>query len=165
MKNIIEILAPNAAIQNAISPLIGKSCCRQKVGEMRSLSMGFGAKVPHGTSNLSSDFYGEWEIGTYTAAWRVVNGGSILCGSDDSGATDEELDMRLNKIGFGNLTAINIIMPFDIRVMFDSGIYVEFLVCTAENDEIFHVFGPQDLYIEWSVQNGWKIGKSNTPWE
>ena len=46
--------------------------------------MGFGARIQHGKPGLKDDYKGEWELGTYGCAWRVIGDGKILCGSDDS---------------------------------------------------------------------------------
>jgi hypothetical protein len=148
-------------VQSAIADLIGKTCCRQRVGRMRSLSIGFGDKIPHGKSRLADDFYGEWEIGTYSAAWRVVHKETILCGSQDIVDSLSELDERLSKIVFGRIKEISSISKFDIRVYFDGETCLDFLGAASEEDELFHIFCPGNLYVEYSISGGWKIGKSN----
>lgn len=161
--NHFELTLDDVVVKNIIN-LIGKVCCRQRIGRGRSLSIGFGERVFHGKSNMPDDFYGEWEIGTYTASWRVVQKDIILCGSQDVVDEDAELDQLLNTILLGRVAAITNIGKLDIRVDMDNGIHIDFLGCSTEDDEMFHIFGPENLYIEYSVKEAWKIGKSNKPW-
>lgn len=151
-------------MQEAISGMIGKACCRQRVGRMHSLSIGFGERIFHGKSNLPDTFYGEWEIGTYSTAWRVIQNVKILCGSQDTDESISDLDERLNTIGLGRIIAVHAISRFDIRIAFDGDTIIDFLGSISDDDEIFHIFGPNNLYIEYSVCDGWKVGKSNEPW-
>ena len=129
------------------------------------MSIGFGKKVFHGKEKLQDLFYGEWEMGTYYTAWRVIQYGEILCGSQDSEHSTNDLDKRLKSIAFGSVTAIYSISIFDIRIEFDIGICIEVLGSISDDDEIFHIFGPNDIYIEYKIRNGWKVGKSNEPWQ
>lgn len=143
---------------------IGEECCRQRVGGMRELSIELGKKVAHGRNLLDDYFYGEWKIGSYMSTWRIFEDGNLICAGQDDVDSIEELDKRLSSIKFGRLTSITNILPFDIRVSFDSGIQIDFLICTNEDDDAFHIMGPDHLCMTWSLMHGWKIGKSNEPW-
>ncbi len=154
----------NPSVQNKISLLIGKTCCRQRVGDMHSLSLGFGAKIPHKKNNLPDGFYGEWEIGTYMSSWRIILDERIICASQDDVESIAELNDKLRLIQFGKIISIDNIGFFDVRVTFSGGLYVEFIICSVEQDEAFHIIGPNDLYIEWSLKHHWKIGDLNKPW-
>jgi hypothetical protein len=127
---------------------------------MRSLSVGFGDKVFHGRDDLPDGHYGEWEIGTYWPCWRVVSGHKILCGSQDPVESIQELDERLQVLVLGKFVGVSALSEFDIRVDLDNGIHIEFFGITADDDELFHVFGPNRLYVEFSTTNKWKIGRS-----
>lgn len=151
-------------IENLIKNLIGKNCCRKKAGRMNSLSLGFGDKLFHGKSNISDTYYGEWEIGTYIASWRIAQSGRILCGSQDDVESHDELDKKLRNIPIGKIFSISLLTQFDIRVELESDMCVDFLSVTSEEDEIFHVFCPEKKYVEYSVKDGWKAGESNKPW-
>lgn len=159
----LDLSIDNAAVM-AIQGLIGKVCCRQRVGRGRSLSIGFGEKRFHGKTYLSDDFYGEWEIGTYSASWRVVRDGAILCGSRDIVDSVKELDQCLNSIRFGRILAISVVEKLDIRIDMDDGMRIDFLGTCSEDDEMFHIFGPDDFFMEYSITKAWKVGKSNEPW-
>lgn len=144
--------------------LIGKRCCRQRVGRWRSLSVGFGEKVPHSKKTKADTFYGEWELGSYSSAWRIVREGRVICGSSDVVNSTEELDDMLQAIALGCVVDVLSPSPLDIRVQLESEVFIDFLCTSSDNDEMFHIFGPESLYLEYRWPNGWALGKSDTPW-
>src|SRR6185369_4583727 len=79
-------------VKDFLKPIIGKRCCRQRVSEPRAIHIGLGEKIYHGNSKLLDEYYGEWEIGTYYSAWRVLKEGRIICGSDDLVDSADELN-------------------------------------------------------------------------
>lgn len=145
-------------------PLLGKNCCRQRVGRGRSLSIGFGERVPQMTRKTIDGFYGEWEVGTYSSAWRIVLDGKIVLGSLDVTDSVDELDQRLQNIKLGSVTAIKVLSQFDIRLEFDGDAHIDFIYASTEDDEIFHIFGPENIYLEYTSSRGWKVGRSNVSW-
>lgn len=153
-----------ADIQAALADLIGKRCCRQRVGRGRSLSIGFGAEVPHSKSNTVDSFYGEWEIGTYAAAWRIVRNGVIVCGSLEVVDSIDEIDQQLQAIDLGAVLEVKAVSDLDIQLRLEDGTCIDFMCASTDRDEMFHIFGPGDLYVEYAPLCGWSIGKSNAPW-
>lgn len=151
-------------IQDVIKLIIGRPCCRKQVGSMRSLSLGFGNKVPQSNPRVKTTFYGEWELGTYNGAWRISCQGKISCASNDPVESIGELDSALNDIQLGSVIAIGHLTSFDVRVELEPGIFIDFLAATSDDDECFHIFCPNDMYVEFSTQRGWSLGKSNKPW-
>jgi hypothetical protein len=153
--NVIE----DTTLQSVIAGLIGKTCCRQRVGRMCSLSLGFGSKIPHGKPRLADDFYGEWEIGTYSAEWSIVQGDAILFSSRDFAEESLlELDEKLNKIPLGKIEALDFISKAYIRMQLNGGIHIDFLASDEEDeDEFFHVFCPDNIFIACSLNKGWFI--------
>jgi len=151
----------NARVKEMIKPMLGKPCCRQRVWRPRSLSLGFGEKVYHGKSKLVDAFYGEWEIGTYYCAWRVVKNDRILCASSDAIDSLDELDAALKQIDLGCIQSLTQPTKFDVRAEFDTGITVEFIATTSDDDECFHIFCPQKLCAAFSAQKGWTTGRSD----
>jgi hypothetical protein len=154
----------DAMTQSAFAGLLGKRCCRQRVGRGRSLSVGFGEKVPHLKTKAVDPFYGEWEIGTYRSAWRIVRDGEVVCGSLDVVDSIDELDGRLQGVPLGAVIAVEAPSKFDLRVRLDGGVFIDFVCASAEDDEMFHVFGPDSLYVEYTCADGWRVGKSSAPW-
>ncbi len=152
-------------IRSAINGLIGKPCCRQRVGEYRSLCLGFGERVPHSKKrNLVDSFYGEWEIGTYNAAWRIIRDKKIICGSMEPVDSNAELCEKLELIQLGSMTGIEMRSRFDICIQLDNNIVIEFLCAASCDDEMLHILGPNHLAVEYKYDNGWRMGKSNEPW-
>lgn len=147
----------DSRLQNLLIGLTGKACCRQRVGRGRSLSLGFGEKIPHGRTRLVDGFYGEWEIGTYSAAWRIISDEKLLCGSQDVVDNLEELDKRLGEITIGRIESVCLVSKFDVRVNLDKGMHIDFLGAGSEGDEIFHIFLPDGQCLAYSVQSGWGV--------
>ena len=143
--------------------MFGKPCCRQRVWRPRSLSFGLGEKLNHGNPKLVDTFYGEWEIGTYYCAWRVIQKGRIILGSSEVVDSVDELDESLKRIEFGSILSLTQQGAFDVRAEFDMGLAVEFLTTTNHDDESFHIFGPQNLYIEFSIRGGWTKRRADKP--
>lgn len=147
-----------------IKPLLGKLCCRTKVGKSKSLSLGFGEKVYHNKPQLEDTFYGEWEVGTYYCSWRIIKDSRILCASNDQIERLEQLDKAVKQIEIGSLKEIHQVSNFDVRLEFDSGVIIDFLTTISDEDESFHIFCPNNIYVELSWEGKWIIGKSNLPW-
>jgi hypothetical protein len=159
-------MAIDADIRSTFRDLIGKRCCRQQVGDWRSLSIGFGVKVPHVKPWKSVDsFYGEWEIGTYSAAWRIVHNGQVLCGSKDVVDSIDELDEKLQHEQLGRVVDIENVSSLDVRVTLDEGMFIDFLRASTEEDPIFHIFMPNDLFLEYTNVGGWRVRRSDVPSE
>jgi len=131
---------------------------------MRSLSLGFGQGVKSAVK-LNEKVYREWEIGTYRSAWRVTQGGIVLCGSTDVVDSIDEMNVALGLIDLGRFASLRQLSDLDVRIEFDGGVAVEFLAAASDDDEYFHVFCPGGRYIECSVRGGWKTGPANKPWD
>jgi len=130
----------------------------------RSISLGFGRRVFHNKKHLEDNFYGEWEIGTYTNSWRVTERNSIIIGSQDEVDSIEELNKKLERVRFGRISSIEISNNVDVIIKFNNEIILEVLAVSDSDDEIFHIFGPENFYIEYSINRSWIIGRSNVPW-
>ena len=106
----------NAEILDKFTTLYGKPCCRKNVGERKSLSLGFGRKIYNAPKMRGPAFYGEWEIGTYSCAWRVIKDNIVICGSTDPVDSNVELDSMLNKIDFNCIIQISQYNSIDVHV-------------------------------------------------
>jgi hypothetical protein len=125
-------------LQARIASLAGKPCRSKVVGEYKSLALGFGEEVSRPTARNPLAVRSEWEIGTYTAAWRIVHGNEVLCGSMDP-------------------VKIEMTSRFDIRVVLSGESYVEFICASSDDDEIFHIFGPENFFAKYSLADGWTV--------
>ena len=152
-------------VEQAVAGLFGLPCCRKRVGPTRrAISFGFGAEQFHGNPTLVDSYYGEWEVGTYYAGWRIAQRDRVLCGSDDIVDSADELNERVARIRVGRPVAIHMLSEFDVRFSFDDELQVDFLGTLGEDDEhVVHIFGPDDLYLEYVVTSGWEIGASAEP--
>jgi hypothetical protein len=151
-------------VETAIERLIGKPCCRRRVGRGRSLSVGFGKKVPHQRAKAIDDYYGEWELGSYSSAWRIIRAGLVICGSSDIVESIEELDQILQGVRLGEVVDFEVLSRLDVRINLTDGVLIDFICAAADNDETFHVFGPENLYVRYAPADQWQVGKSNSPW-
>jgi hypothetical protein len=144
-----------------LSKIVGQPCTRKEVGRSKSLSIGFGDEA-NDDSQKRGKRYKRWEIGTYYNSWRVVKGATVLLSNIDSNDLDE-LNRELNKIELGRVASIRQLSEFDVRVELDNGVALDFLGTNADEDEYFHVFGPENSYIQFS-RAGWETGRSDQPW-
>ena len=149
-------------ILEVIRKLKGKECCRVKVGEYKSLSLGFGKRIYHNNPKLNDTYYGEWEIGTYYCAWRIIQDGQILC--DPIDAEEKELAFCVKKLTFGKFLFLEQLNNFDVRVRLENGFVVDFLSSTSD-DEYFHIFAPKNQYVELRQGGIWALGRTDQPWE
>jgi hypothetical protein len=147
------------------SPIIGMPCCRVAVGEHKSFSVGFGASVKNTGKLPGPRFYGEYEMGTYSAFWRIEKQKeTIFCKSDDFGQLDvrDSLSNMLSGLTFSHLEVearakLILYLSGDRRLIFDG------TSCDRE-DEIFHIFLPNSEYLEYSWERGWRVGPAKGPW-
>jgi hypothetical protein len=147
----------NNEIARTIEKIVGQPCTRKAVGRMKSLSLGFGGKTQPDKN------YRVWECGTYNCAWRVVCDGKVLCGSQDP-LDLNEFNALLEGLDFGRFASIENLNRLDMRVNFDTGVAIEFITTFGDDDESFHIFGPEHIFIKFSVKSGWGIGPSDKPW-
>lgn len=146
-----------------LAALSGQPCCRKRIGRGKSLSLGFGKKVFHGNAKLVEEYYGEWELGSYYPAWRIIGGGKILCASQDAVDSLEELQVRLDELAIGSFVSLSQTAEFDTRIELEGGFRVDFLSTISDDDESFHIFGPSALFVRFGPIQGWSIGKSDEP--
>ena len=66
---------------------------------------------------------------------------------------------------FGKISTIINLNYFDVRVEFDSGLLVDFLPAMSDEDEYFHIFCPENIYVQFSPGAKWEMGKSDVPWK
>jgi hypothetical protein len=152
----------NDDVARIIRKLSGEPCLKKEVGRMKSLSLRFGSEVARPTKPKERTYHA-WELGTYRSAWRVVQGRNVLCGSQDA-ADPNELTIALKSIDLGRFASLQQLSDLDIRMNFFNGVAVEFFATMSDDDEYFHVFCPENVYVEVSVREGWKIGRADMPW-
>jgi len=159
----LEIISVNK-MRMLIQPLIGLKTCRKQIGYRRSLSIGFGKRIPNPSKKSRNKFYGEWEIMTYDSAWRVIKENKIICASHDASASltpddPPDIDKAFRKIQFGRLESIKRKNKWDLEVKFDSGIYIDFFAANSNGDggNFFVIFCPENknICIDVNDINNW----------
>jgi len=140
-----------------IADLKGKLCCCQRVGEHRSLRLGFGERVTRSKMKVRDPFVGEWQIGTYAAAWRIVQNDRIILGSMNPADSCADLDADLEKIQFGPVLNIETSSRFCVRVSLEDGVFIDFMAASSEESEIFFILHPDGSDIEYRCATGWQI--------
>ena len=136
-------------------------CTLQRVGSDRSLFIGFG-RVAMSTNGIP---HGICELGTYRGTWRLIQDGKVLLGREDPVDSARELNERLCAIKLGQFKSLRHLSNFDLRITFSSGLHLDILCAFSDCDEIMHVFLCDNLVITFSNEDGWRIGKSDEPWE
>ena len=154
----------NTSVHDLLEQLVGQQCCRQHVGNDRSLFLGFGSLVRM-ESALGDSVHGKWEIGTYNSCWRIVEGTTIVCGSRDFPDSVAELKHTVDRLKLGRFCRLEQITEFDVRVECDSGLYVDVLGTISDDDEFLHVFCPEKRVVTFSAADQWRVGPSDEPWK
>ena len=147
-------------IVEKIRSLVGRECTLQRVGNDKSLFIGFG-----NIHNMNTTPHGTWEIGAYDCSWRVVRSGSVLCGRDDAIDKINDLQTAFRDIKLGDFVSLNHLTDLDIRITFLCGTAIDVLCTISEDDEVLHIFFPENQVIVFSVGEGWRMGRSDKPWE
>jgi len=99
-------------------------------------------------------------MGTYYNPWRIILDNKIICASNDTVDSIEELDAKLKKINLGCLQSFNQVSRYDMQAVFDSGVIVDFMSASSDDDEFFHIFCPGNVCLTYSLQSGWKASPS-----
>lgn len=148
-------------VNEVFERIVGQPCMRKEVGPMRSISLGFGDEAS-AIDKGRNRHYRSWEFGAYSGDWKIAHGAKVLLAKIDS-SDASDLDLKLQSIDLGRLQSIQQISKSIVRMNLDNGLAVEFFGDTDDDDEYFHVFCPENVYIEFS-ERGWRVGRSDVPW-
>jgi glucan biosynthesis protein len=141
--------------------IAGQPCMRKEVGSMRSISLGFGDEAS-AINKRRNRHYRLWEFGAYSGDWKIAQGADVLLAKSHSSDVSD-LDSKLQSISLGRFQSIQQLSKSAVRMNLDNGFAVEFFGDTDDDDEYFHVFCPENVYIEFS-ESGWQVGRSDVPW-
>lgn len=147
-------------IERMLSLMIGQQCSLQRVANDKSLFVGFG-QVQDSTTTP----HAVWEIGTYNCAWRVVRSGKVICGRDDAIDDIIELKDAFANVKLGSFESIGHISEFDVRIGFSCGTAIDVLCTLSDNDQVLHIFFPEKEVATFSLDAGWRLGRSDAPWK
>jgi hypothetical protein len=136
-------------------------CCRLDIGSDKSLSVGLGKKCPRKSRLSNVEYYGEWEFGTYNAAWRIMQHGEIVTGS--CYLNNETLKTNLELLFNEKLIRIRPLSEFDIRLDFSNDFGIDFFNCSSTDDEFLHVLHIDGEFWELNNKGRWESGHSLLP--
>lgn len=142
-----------------LAAIKGAECCRQRVGRGRSLSLGFGERVHHGKSELEDTFYGTWELGSYYPIWRILINDDIVMGHADAFDSISDMNEILSRIKIGRLKNVMMLNHLDISIECEGDIHIEFMPATSDEDDVFHVFLPNNIFVGFQPKRGWLLDK------
>ncbi len=144
------------AIPDQLNQMLNQPCCRQRVGEWKSLHLGFGKKIFHHKKRCIDMFYGEWEVGTYSSNWAVEVNGIILLSSSDQ-KTNCESDQALQQFNFSHLKKIELIdNDTTIKLSFNEINLLFYVIEDEEEIEVVHFFFPNQ-YFDYHPNRGWAM--------
>ena len=140
-------------LDNLRQELINQQICRIDFRRDKSLFIGLGNKYP--TFRKAVSFYGQWEIGTYNASWRIIKDGKILIASESEKLMTEEKEI----VSFPQfkLEEINEPTLFDLSFVFSSNLKIDFFNCYTEDDEFVHVIKIDKTW--WEKKTKWTLVK------
>jgi hypothetical protein len=150
-------------IRRQIQQCVGERCCRTYISKTRGLFLGFGDLI-QSRSAIGEYDHGKWELGTYYGSWRIIQGQELICGSQDLTESVEELREQLKHVTWGSFFRLQQLTEFDVRLELSNGILVDVLGTFSENDELLHLFCPDQYVITFSIADGWEMGPSTKPW-
>ncbi len=150
-------------IKPIIERLSREPCRRKAVGRMRSLALEFGNNALQIGSDLSIPIPGEWRLGSYRGAWRIVQKGRVVCGSHDLVDNLQELNDKVAALQIGSVLGIELNSPHDVCVRLSDDTHIDFLGIFSDDDELFHLFGPENLFVSYSLERGWEVGRADAP--
>jgi hypothetical protein len=127
------------------------------------LLLSFGSLIKYENILIGDTYKGEWEFGTYYCSWRITSDRKVLLGSTDSDEIDY-LNSRLSELDISEVVKIDNISAFDVEVVTKNGLVIQFFNTTSDDDEVFHMSCPENIYIKFSTERAWETGPYDAPW-
>lgn len=135
-------------------------CNIKKIGKRRDLSIEFGERAEKNKWKIPFVEHRKWRLGTYRSAWRLLKDEKIICGSQDVADSVDDLNKKLANTEIGTLSNVELISAYDVRVSFSNNVIIDFFCTFEDEDEIFHIFGDDNLYVGYSIVEGWVIRRA-----
>ena len=104
-----------------------------------------------------------YEMGSWTAMWRLCKDGRILMASGD-GYSELDYNEKLQILRDERFIEMSMPTPLDVRIRLTGGYALDFLTANSDDDESFHIFTPDGVVIAFSQRFGWQIGHADKPW-
>ncbi len=104
-------------------------------------------------------FYGQWEITTYNASWRIVRDGKIIIASESESLRTEEKEIV--SLPVFELEEKRELTKYDVSFVFSNNFELDFFNCYTEDYELFFGLRENDKVWWEKDQNGiWKKEKN-----
>lgn len=146
----------NISFEEIYSRLKHLECCYIRVGYGGKLRLGFGNKIFYEQPRLKGKFYGEWDITSMYCSWRISRGNDFICGYDDE---IEFCDEVLENLNFGCISDIIQLSPFDIRMIFDTNLVIDFFLQSLDGASII-ILGEKEKIAFELFSDGWEQSAS-----
>ena len=104
-----------------------------------------------------------YEMGSWTAPWRLCKEGRILLASGD-GHSEVDYNEKLKSLKAERFIELSMPTQLDVRIRLTDGYVLDFLTANSDDDESFHIFTPDGAVIAFSQRFGWQIGQADKPW-
>ena len=148
-------------LQDLECEIIGQKLCRIDFRKDKSIFLGLGNRIQPRKENTCVSFYGEWELGSYNASWRILYDGKIVMASQSDSLKYKAREIQVDSEFL--LLQVQEITPYDIRIVFSNNLIFDFFSCHTEEDELFHVLKTDGTWWEKGSSGEWKKGRDNSP--
>lgn len=145
-----------------IKPSFGEVCCRKRVRFGDSISIDFGRKNYHNDSSLIDLYYGEWSFNCYHKMWRILRGSEVVVEGWKDFENYKEIDDIVQKINFGKMLEILAVNNYDLALILDNDISIEFL-SHSEDEETMGIFLPENTCLTFNSDLSWEYERSDLP--
>ena len=135
--------------------LLGKKICRISYWRDKCLQIGLGEKSLRKARSKGVSFYGQWEIVTYNASWRIIRDGKILIASQSEDLVEKEIV----SLPVFELEKIIELTKYDVSFIFSNNFEVDFFNCFTEDDELIDVLKDDRTWWEKDQNGIWNKGK------
>lgn len=158
MASVVDSPALPPELADMLKSIVGMTITTRFIGKGNRFSIGFGI-----VSKKTTVDHGEWEIGTYDCAWRVLKDGAIIVASDDAVESQQDLLDIFESCNIGEFVGLHHLTALDTRFTFSRGC-IDILCSISDDDQILHIFFPESVVAIFSISKGWVLGRSDKPW-
>lgn len=128
-----------------------------RIGYGGWLKLGFGEKVFYDSTKLKGKYLFEITVSSVSSAWRVIKDEELICGSDNE---IEYCNDAISKLNLCKVIDFIQISKFDIRIIFDSGVIIDYFCQSTEGTTLAILDYKNSISYEFFF-DGWEQTDSN----
>jgi hypothetical protein len=132
--------------------ILGYNTTAIKVAYGGWLRLGLGEKIYLDKSQLKGKFHYECDISSINSEWRIIANEQIICGS---GNEIEYCTETINKLSIGRIINFIELSKFDLRIVFDSGLIIDFF-CNATDETNLSILDYKNNISYEFFHDGWE---------